>query len=421
MLKNKVLLEKYLEEKCIYIAADVEISNKIYNYAKEKYNINKGLTSDIICLRVSLGEISEFILFCILDSIEYITKPKEVKIKEFFTEQEISMYKKSTYDIKGIKFPIRFKMIQISFDQWIGKIDIDTLMLLRNAQLINYNVSAQRTMKRIVRGEKEIYRITLNESSVKSITEMYKKEAYIPNTLTLNIPEELDSEFYYDDEANELVINKLEHFDITDGYHRYISACRCFDSDNNFNYPMELRIVNFSENKANMFIYQEDQKTKMKKLDSNSFNLNNAGNIVAEKVNQNPISNIRGKISRNNGLINYGEFAQLINYFYFKNIAKEKEQTRIITTTKEIINKFNILTEYNTDYLSKKYTFKELFIIIYIYKEYSNLDDNKMCKLIDESLKNVNKLNDKKFSSKIPKKSSLNEIENIVKESVENV
>lgn len=418
MLKNRILLEKYIEQHSIKIALNQDLSGKILDYAKRKYNINKGMTSDLICLRTSLSEVSEFTLFALLDTIENETNQSSV-IHIYFTPQEIENYSKSSFITNEFKFPLRFKMVQISFDQWIGKIDMDMLMQMRNAQLINYNINAQRTMKKIKNNDKEIYKITLNQSSVKSICEMYNSELYIPTTLTLNIPEDTECEFYYDEDSSELVIENLEHFDITDGYHRYIAACRCYDENNNFNYKMELRIVNFSLNKANMFIYQEDQKTKMKKIDSNSFNLNNDANIVIEKINQNPMFNLKGKITRNDGLINYGELSQLINYLYFKDSSKDNRQYQIISVAKKIIHNFNILTEFNDLFLEKKYTFKELFVILYIFKEYEHLDGIASCELVIKSLENINQLNNKKFTSKIAKKSSFNEISKLVKECYE--
>lgn len=414
MLKSKELLEKHIEKLCMSIITDTATCNKVYDFAKEKYNIPKGMTSDILCLRVSLSEVSEFILYCFLSSIENVLNINESKINYFYTEKEINMYSKSKYDLDNINFPIRFKMIQVTRDQWVGKISIEVLMKLRESQLINYNINAQRTMQRIIKDNKEIYKITLNETAIKAISNLFDKNIYIPTPFTLNIPLEIESDFYYDKDKCELVINSLRYFDITDGYHRYIAACRKSDSDKNFNYEMELRIVNFSEEKAKQFIYQEDQKTKMKKIDSNSYNLNNPGNLIAERLNQNPMCNLKGLISRNNGIINLGELAGLIDYLYFKGLPKDKENMTIIKVTKELLDNFNMLTEYNTFYLEKKYSYKQLCLVVYIFNQFYNKEKNNMCQIIDNCVNNINLLEDKRFYSKSPKRSIIKDIENLI-------
>lgn len=421
MLKSKELLNKHLEDLVMSIITDNDICNNVYDYAKLKYEIPKSITSDLICMRTSFMETSDYILFCILDSIENAANINS-KLSVFFTDKEISTYSETKYNVEKIEFPIRFKMIQISYDQWIGSISIKTVMKLRAAQLINYNINAQRTMQKIIKNNKEIYKITLNESATKSISALLKANAYIPTPLTLNIPQESDADFFYDNEKCELVIKKLPYFDITDGYHRYIAACKISDSDKNFDYKMELRIINFSEEKARQFIYQEDQKTKMKKVDSNSFNINNPGNIVAERMNQSSQCNLQGLIGRNSEIINLGELAGLINYFYFKNTNKDKEKILIISTTKELIEKFNLLTEYDNSYLEDKYSFKTLSIIMFIFANYEKKYNNiNMCELINNCISKADLLDNKRFYAKTPKKSAMNEIENLIKESDKNV
>lgn len=416
MLKAKNELEKYLEQEILNITARTEVINNICNYMKDEYDIPRSLTSDLITMRVSLSETNEFVLFCLMNGIENVLNKNGSYLENFFTEQEIKNYKSSKYKTDKIKFPLRFKVMQVTEDQWNGVIDIKTLMKLRKAQLINYNVNAQRTMQRIVMGDKEVYKITLNQEAISSIEKMYRNGTYIPTPFTLNIPLDTESDFYYDSEQYELVIKSLKHFDITDGYHRYVAACKMSDLESSFNYNMELRIINFSDDKAKQFIYQEDQKTKMRKIDSNSLNMNKAANIVVTRVNESPQCNLQGLIGRNQSIINFGELADLVQYFYFKGVNKEKEKSVIINTVKELIEDFNMLTEYNLKYLEKRYSYKQLVTAMYIFYYYKDKDKTNMCELIEETIKKVNKLDNKKFYSKIAKKTMMNEIENLIKD-----
>lgn len=414
---KRLELEKYIEGELIKIISNIEIYKELCVYNKEIYNIPRAITSDYISMRLSLSQASEFILFCLLDAIEKITEKHKTEVDKYFSMQEVKIFRNSKYEIDDIKFPLRFKVIKIAEDQWIGKIDIAMMMKLRAAQLINYNVNAQRTMQRIIKGDKKYYKITLNQTAINEMEKLFKNGTYIPTPFTLNIPQDEDSDFIYDEEKCELVINSLKYFDITDGYHRYATSCKINDEDKDFNYVMELRIINFSDDKARQFIYQEDQKTKMRKIDSDSLNINKSSNIVVSRLNESPRCNLQGLISRNEGIINFADLSNLVQYFYFKN-TKINEKTIIINAVKELIDNFNLLTEYNLKYLENEYSFKQLVAVMCTFNYFNDKDKKNMCEVIDKVVEETEKLENKKFYSRYPKKTMMNDIESIIKEVV---
>lgn len=415
MIKDKSELEKNIEDEIIKIITDNDICKRIVNYLKETYDIPRIMTMDYLAMRLSLAQASEFILFCILDGIERVTEKKQSKIDKFFTMQEVKAFRNAKYEESKLKFPLRFKVIQVRDDQWTGKIDMKTLMKMRAAQIINYNANAQRTLQKIIKGDKEIYKISINPASVNAIKKLFKNNTYIPTPFTLNIPLDTDYDFDYDEDKCELIIRSLDHFDLTDGYHRYIAGCNLSDTDRNFNYTMELRIINFTEDKAKQFIYQEDQKTKMKKIDSESMNMNKASNIVVTRLNESPQCNLQNSISRNQGLINFGHLSDLIDYFYFKGAGKKNEKQIIMTAVKELTDNFNRLTAHNPIYLEKPYSYKQLTAIMCTFNYFKDRNDD-FCNIIDKVIKNTENLDNKKFYAKSPKKSIMNEIENIIEE-----
>lgn len=418
MLKEKRELELYLEKQILKIVSETDLCNKIYDYAMEKYNIPKAIASDYITLRNPLSEANEFILFCLLDSIEQVNEKKKSVIPDYYVEKEIKTYSTSQYKVSKIKFPIRFKAIQIAEDQWISSIDFKTLMKLRAAQLILYNENTQRTMKRVVHGEKEIYVIDIDKPSVSAIEELYKNRTYIPTPLTFNIPMDSDADFYYDEENCELVIRTMDGFDIIDGYHRYLAACKACDSDKDIDFTMELRIINFPEDKAQQFIYQEDQKTIMKKVNSNTFDQTSVSNRVVERLNTNPQSNLQGLISRNKTLIKYSDLSELIKYFYINSYSAKKANNNslVISISNELIENFNMLTEYNKKYIEKKYSYQKIFIVMYCFSYYINKDKSDMCSVIDKVLEKANSIDERKFYRSTSKKILANELEEILKE-----
>ena len=408
MIKTKEELANKIKPLCEKVLFDKEKSNNILQEMQTSFNIPTGMTMDLLTGRINLEDANEFILFALCSCLD--KELEKNNTNKYFTSIEIEGYSKSKYQEETIKFPIEIKCIPVAADQWIGSIDVDFIMKLRKAQLINYNANAQRTLQKVVKGERSYYKITLNKDAINKISESMNNGNYIPNTITLNMPETAD--FSYDDSKCILSIKSLDHFDISDGYHRYIAMGQLKDKNPDFNYPMELRIVMFSEDKVKQFIYQEDQKTKMKKIDSDSMNMNAPENLVVERLNRDVIFNFKNKIARNNGSINYGELATIIKYFYFKGQTVDKSVKRIIEVENEVRDKFNKLTEVNIDLLDKNYIFTELMIIFYTFDNITTTEYNpeRTIKLLDK----VNELDSKMFATKIPRKgmiSAINQLE----------
>lgn len=379
MLKAKENLEVFLNQKTEQIVFNNILCENIRNYMLEKYNIPTGVTMDMIAQRVSLKEKNEFILFCLLDGIDYVTK-KDYK-KDFYTNIEIEQYSKTTLEKEKVEFPLRIRCDQVAQDQWIGATNTEFFMGLRRDQLIRYNANAQRVMKRIIKGENIIFKLIPNKFAIKAIRILMHNNMYIPTTITLNIPYDSETEFYFDSKARELVIDKIQAFDISDGYHRYLAICEEGDNFPEFNYPMEIRITNFADEKTRQFIYQEDQKTKMTKANSKSMNINRYSNNVVDRLNESSTFNLKGQIGRNEGTIDYSALSDFIEYFYFK-AKKTYTNIDVINTVNDVKQKLNALTEFNTSYMNMILGFKELAVILYIFDK--EKDINKACQIVDK-------------------------------------
>ena len=100
MLKDKRELEQYLEKRILNFLSDTELCNKICNYANEKYDLPRSVTSDYVSLRNPLEEANEFILFCILDSIEHVKEEKKIGRADVVTAVELSAEQKAKVEQK---------------------------------------------------------------------------------------------------------------------------------------------------------------------------------------------------------------------------------------------------------------------------------------------------------------------------------
>ncbi len=295
------------------------------------------------------------------------------------------------YSIDSVPKQLAYDMIQIDDDQWIGKITVRELMQLREAGLVNYNENAQRVMKHVTRGKEEFYIVSVNKKAVLSMEELFENGQYIPNTITLNMPE--DTNFSY--RNGTLTIKNIDHFDITDGYHRYLAMSNLYDDDENFDYPMELRITNYSEDKSRQLIWQEDQKTKMSRIDSESMNTNSLSNKVVQRLNINKTFLLAGQINVNRGIINAADMAEIIRATYFpvsKIFSKKKEIETIKIVTDELAEGINTVVEEDLNLAEKPWGRAFLYCLVYNINNHVALED-----LLNETYRMTRIANERKM------------------------
>ena len=395
MLKERVELEKYLSEQCEKIALSQNKYETVTEMLFEKYSIPTGTTMDMIS-RGKLAEQSEYILFCLLDGIGNLTKDAKI-LNIFFTPFEIESYSKTRVKQEKIKFPLVIPCFQVTDDQWIGTTDTNFFMRLRTAQMINYNENTQRALTKKVTAHGEQWQITVKKATVAKIRASLHADEYIPTTITLNIPIE-ETDFYYDEEKHELVINSLKYFDIADGYHRYVSMCQEKDLNPDFNYPWELRITNYQEDKAKYFTYQEAQKTEMTKNEKNSRNSYALANRIATELNKDTSFELFKEINDIGGKISYTEFIKVVDYFYCQGTKKGENDNQIRRSIQtEIKNKINYLVSIDEEYAEKKYTYVDILVMMYVFQRVDRIELLDRC--IKGIMKNIHKIDKKKLQS----------------------
>lgn len=371
-MKDKAQLERILNSKFKDIIFNQKYLDSCIDYIVKSHNIPGEILIEIVNGRRTMSNIPLLYLYAFAEAIDKLDGTSLTS--SYFDDEEIKQYKKEKYQKEKFKFPIVIPCIPVKNDQWIGAVDARFFMELREAQLIRYNPDAQRVMKKVSRRKDgvETYQIAVNMKAVNEITEEMRNGSYLPDEITLNIPEDMDVKIDYVN--GELIIDKLDYFDISDGYHRYLAMGRLYDEDENFNYPMEIRIVRYSTYKVKRFIYQKDQKTKMSKIDSSSMNMNSFSNIIAEQLNTEYGAGefvLHGKINRSSGTINLPELSAIIDYFYkpsyYKKKYSVKEMAEIRNTIKIGLNRF-FLEVYPGDieHEKKAIDYKDLLIIMYI-------------------------------------------------------
>ena len=154
----------------------------------------------------------------------------------------------------------------------------------------------------------------------------------------------------------------------------------------------------------------------MTKADSNTYDQTNLANRIVERLNSSPQSNVQGLISRNQGLINYIDLAELIKYFYINGNKIKSANSSLVQISSKLIEDFNLLTEYNIKYLEQKYSYKQLFTVMFCFKHFEDKDKSNMCNVIDKVLDKSNKLDTELFYKGRSKKNTINRLEEIIEE-----
>ena len=378
MKKSRETLEYEIEKRL----PDVEpkdLCRKLF--AQNKIPVN--ISSNIISQQSKFTEYSEFILYCFAKQVT----PQ--LINEYYTSKEIEFFNNYKYEMFKIKFPIEFDVKQVTDDQWIGRYSAKELMQLRSAGLINYNINTQRALTHIVKGEKDYYRITINKHNLKEIKNSIQERKFIPNTITLNINED-DPNASYIYKNDKLIVNSISSFDIIDGFHRYLAFGQIYDLDSNFDYPLEIRICNYSNSKGQQFTFQEDQKTPMKKIEAEGLNQYSLYNGICQRLNNDSLCNFQGLIC-NGGIINPGVFAWALKLY------KVNNRKEMIEVAKEIRTKLNNLSELQPELLEKNWSNYHVCLVSYCF--YNNIEPEIILKTINIMDKKISDKEKKSFSS----------------------
>lgn len=381
--KGRVAAENQLNKLLAKITSKDErrnVSRELY----DKFNIAPDVVNDLFVLRKDTKELGNFELFAILWFLD------RDNLSKWFTQEEINQFSSTKEESKEIKLPLELEMVQISDNQWIGKTSLQQLMDFRNSHMINYRENAQRVFRVVKSAGIETLRISINNKAVEEITEALKNNRYIPDDITLNMPEE-GSKFRY--ENGKLIISELPDgkFDITDGYHRYLAMCAIYNIDKSFDYPMELRITNFDLATCQQMIFQKDQKTQMKKEDSATFNQYDVGNQIVNALMKDTNCNVYNLIGRSNANINMGLLSALITKYYVPTYVKKEEEAILrVKVKKDLVTKFNTLTDYNTNLLAEKWPSKLLHVSIAVFAD-TEIEEKQIPAVIEYV---TNKIND---------------------------
>ena len=406
MKKPKSKVYQYIIDKSVSILINKKQTDELLDYIYNTYNIPRDEIMDIIAMRteqdiLNIRKDVNHIYYALVDGIYNAKVNKDVSpVEDFFDKEEIKLYSKP-FPKKIKKFDLSFPCVTVDDDIWVGAVDVDWLMFLTNLGKIRYNPEIQRTMRKVKRKTKDnkeeiVYEISRNQKSIKGIRELFHNGQYIPNTIILNIPLDSKYEVYINDDREMVFNDSLEYLEILDGYHRYYGMCQEKIINPDFNCPIILQITRFGIEKGSRYIHQQDLKTKMRKVDSESMDTMAPANRICAILNDKQGHPWQGQIRRNGGYVNLPLLSAIIWQLYVKEI-KDIKQKDIRSIADEIAKKTEKIIINNSDLEDRELEYFELCIIMCYCKYYIGEDvdiDNSTVNTVAEA---IDELNDDKY------------------------
>ena len=181
------------------------------NTMMEKHSLPTSKIFDYVKLREVVSVLDDTYLFCLCEAII------SDKLELYFTKEEIQKYSKWQYeDQEKFKMPCTFeRVIQIAPDQWFTTTTAKELVRMGNSQVLRYNEATQRPLQIVRHGNVETYIPYYNKNAGEAIRESYINGRYIPNYITINVPDGYKPE--YNSFGFDLYID-APYFDLLDGF-----------------------------------------------------------------------------------------------------------------------------------------------------------------------------------------------------------
>ena len=398
MLRSAAL-ETRIKKRLAYILSQKQLINDLKNYLEEKYDYPPIEYMQYMLGARPLEFLEDEHYFWLIDGINNLNVSEKIRLDQYFSDIEMRTYSVSKYTEPVIeKYPIVFKVIEVTDDRWSTKIDVQTLKDLYDKQLIIYNPNTQRQLKKTSYGGVDYYTIDIVSKSIKEIESLLEKGEFISNDLSFNLSID-NPNIEFDIKGDELIVTSGE-FDIIDGFHRFRAAMNVINRNPDFNFTFGLRIMNYNESKANAYIGQEDKRNQISLIHRKSLDSTNATNIVIERLSNTSNSRLKCMIGTEGiALISRAYLFGLIDYYYKTSQASRSELSKI---SNKLIGIFNSIIDDIPEY-ENGINNTDLAVIIYG----SMLEDDPVLK-IEEVLK-------KKDKPKIKKRINKSNLESIEK------
>ncbi len=392
MLINRSKVEKELAVVLEYVNSKRKIKNTIVEKLQERGFLSGEATAIIMGANPLPQLLDEIIYMLIYVLYKNITDERKHRItpEKILTEKEIAIAKSFRISKKeSSTYPVVFpNMHKDAEDDYGGIITLQQLTDLFDKRIIKYNPETQRPLVPKIYNNEEIKEIFLNKRNIKEIKEKILSGKQIPDEIIFNVAVTGEEELDFNTTKGELKIFAGDVFCIS-GWHRTTGGRNAYKEDpqkcSNFYY--KLRIVHWEVEKAKAYVAQEALGTKLDLLSVKAYSVYNESNQVVVKLNENPKSCLRDKITTNLNDIIEGKSVVMFNVLLdiISNVFKIKDQD-VASVSMYLRDAFNLICDDYPDIFASKIDERLLTAFILMMKKYYKSDDweNKLLESIDK-------------------------------------
>lgn len=352
-MKDREVLRKRLKplliENCINAKILKEVKADLL-----KLGILGGTVQDMFTQRITVEQMSDDVLYHLAKSLSRALEKNSINPTPYYMEEEIEEIKrqnKTKLTDEGNELPFTIGRVhKVSHDMYVTFMSAKELVELYNRGRVRYRAETQRNATVIKHGDTLIEAHTINNRSVEEIKKELLEGQFITNSITLNSIE-MDT-LHYNEKTGELTVSCI--LDILDGFHRSMAMIRAV-AEGDIDYITEVSIRNYSIEKAQKFIIQEDKKNKIDRRFIKYLDKDSKANIVVKKINENDYSDLKGKIATDRKFLKVGRALTLTDVMeggidkYFK----LETMSDVKNLEEYLVEAFNhIVALYPTDFLN---------------------------------------------------------------------
>lgn len=384
-----------------------ELSDEVcFELSKGKFSFSDAYK--IVLLMTDLNKLSS-------DALVQISKTLKALCAEYF---DSCLYDKIVLNCTGIEentYPITIReTIQLSEGQYLSCADTRFLNDLYVKQIIHLNEELNDfKWTSPISGEEIFIQKNHSESSVLAISNLMLDEVYTPQEVVL-VPGE-KTEISFAKEDNILTIEKGD-FCLIDGAQNFKAAQINIKKDQDFNYPIILRIAKYSKDQVYNHIWQTKQKTPLIINTLVSDKITKNSNMVVDLLNENKEFVFYHQIKYKNGKFKYENMSELINISF--PIRKREHLAAIVDY---ICKVFNILVENNASIKNNRVSFRMLYILIkgIGYGFQNKFNPLECSEFVQKAVERVDSLSLQKFSVRHVRKVCTRDVDKLLQEVAE--
>lgn len=412
MKVNREVLENELEN---FISAYGYSRRLKEHFSNElaKRNIMPGDAENILKKTLPVTTLSMPMLYVTTEALYKVLECDEkekLNPNKFFTDLEIDKMKNYTIDLtKKDKFPIVIEnVIKFCDDFYSGVTTPQMIDELYSINAITYDPETQRQLIKKESQGKIIERIDLKAASSREIKENIKTGNQFPSHLTLNLVQNGDDEFDYNEKTRTLTIYS-GIINIVNGFHRSNGIINAVRENPDVEYPVGINITNYEIDKAKAYMAQEYKANKMDEKFMKSIDTDNPNNAIVKKINENSNSYLKKKITidqlmikQNKSLVDFNVLMDSIEILF-----NAKETKDVIKYSKHIIDRFNYIIDLKPELLEKsvenQFIWAMYVALIKLLENNDNWDEQiyEILPKIDENVLNDYKIINKKTLDKM--------------------